>query len=200
MELAGILSGIGTSAMLFSFALWVGVLVYVIARWRSYREAAAPDPQLGLKTALVMFLTIAYQSMLVGGTLLLWAIFTKSGSDGRGDLVRHAFGVLVPSGLVFGAHYVALARTNAAEVPLVPRLFAGVSLIVTGVVGFIALLVLFNGLLARGEAGEDLRVALAATLVYGGAWAYQGVRFVSGRTGRPPGYAPVPPPAVPPPT
>jgi hypothetical protein len=198
MELAGILSGITTVVMLLSVGLWTGVIVYVIARWRSYRENVAPDPQLGLKTAISMFLTVAYQALLMGGALLLWALFTKSGSDGRGDLLRKAFGVLVPSALVFAAHFVALARTNAVQLPLVPRLFAGVSLIVTGLIGFVALLMLFGQLFARGEAGEELRIALAAVLVYASAWVAQGVRFV-GRGTASSGYAPVPPPAVPPP-
>jgi hypothetical protein len=205
MELASMITGVTTVAMVLSFGLWVGMVVYIVARWRTYREAGAPDPQLGLKTAIAMFLTLSYQALLLGGFLLFSSLFTKY-DDGRGEGVRLAFGVLVPAGLVFGAHWVALARTNAAELPLVPRLFAGVSLVITGIAGFVALIALFTTLFGRGEGGELLRRALAGVLVYATAWVIQGLAFVKRvTTGAPPaGLAqfarPVPPPAVPPPS
>ena len=205
MELASMISGVTTVAMVLSFGLWAGMVVYLVARWRTYREAGAADPQLGLKTALAMFQTLSYQALLLGGFLLFSSLFTKY-DDGRGDGVRLAFGVLVPAGLVFGAHWVALARTNAVELPLVPRLFAGVSLIITGIAGFVALLALFTTLFGRGEGGEGLRKALAGVLVYSVAWVVQGLAFVRRvTTGAPPAglqqfARPVPPPAVPPPS
>jgi hypothetical protein len=204
MELASMISGVTTVAMVLSFGLWVGMIVYIVARWRTYREAATPDPQLGLNTAIAMFLTLAYQVLLLGAFLLASALFTTF-DDSRGDGVRLAFGVLVPGALVFGAHWVALARTNAAALPLVPRLFQGVSLVVTGVAGFAALIAFFGALFGRGEGGEFLRKALAGVLVYSIAWVIQGLAFVRRvTTGTPPPgvqeYArPVPPPAVPPP-
>ena len=201
-----LLTGITSLAMLLSFGLWVGMVVYVVARWRAYREGASADPQLGLKTAVAMFLTLAFQALLVGGFVLAWAVFTDQGSDGRSDLMRQAFALLVPAGLVFAAHFVLLQRTNALSLPLVPRMFAGVSLIVTGLIGFIALLMLFQVLFKRGDAGEEGRTALAAALVYTSAWVVQGLRFVKRvAQGSPPAdvqqYArPVPPPLVPPPS
>jgi hypothetical protein len=205
MELASMISGITTVAMVLSFGLWGGLVVYLVARWRSYREAGTADPQLGLKTALAMFLTVAYQVLLLGGFLFFAALFTSEEGSARSGGVRYALGVLVPAGLVFAAHWVALARTNAAELPLVPRLFAGVSLLVTGVAGFAALVALFTALIGPGEGGELLRKALAGTLVYATAWVVQGLAFVKRVTsGAPPaGLAsfarPVPPPLVPPP-
>jgi uncharacterized membrane protein len=203
MEIASMMTGVTSVAMVLSFGLWAGMIVYIVARWRTYREAGAPDPQLGLKTALAMFLTLAYQALLLGGFLLLSSLFTKY-DESRGEGVRVAFGVLVPAGLVFAAHWVALARTNAAELPLVPRLFAGVSLVITGIAGFVALIALFTTLFGRGEGGELLRKALAGALVYSVAWVVQGLAFVRRVTsGAPPAglqfARPVPPPAVPPP-
>ncbi len=208
-----LLSGITAIAMLLSAGLWIGMIVYVVARWRTYREAGANDPQLGLKTALALFLSLSLQLGLLGMFNFFWALFTKGE---HGDLLRDAFALLVPAGLVFGAHLVAIKRSNAEELPLVPRMFEGVSLIITGLIGFAALVMAFKILFARGEAGEEGRMALAAVLVYPAAWVLQGMRFVKRvSTGAPPPgvpsptaeYAravpppavPVPPPAVPPP-
>jgi hypothetical protein len=204
MELGAMIGGLTSAAMVLSVGLWVGMVVYIVARWRTYREAGAPDPQLGLKTAIGMFLTVSYQAMLAGAFLLLGSLLTTY--DDRGGQVRLAFGVLVPAALVFGAHWVALARTNAAELPLVPRMFAGVSLIITGGAGFVTLLMFFVTLFERGEGGEGLRKAMSGVLVYSLAWVLQGMKFIARvSTGAPPAgvqqYArPVPPPAVPPPS
>jgi hypothetical protein len=198
MDVLGLLSGVTSIAMLLSAGLWVGMLVYVVARWRTYREAQAADPQLGLKTVLSLFQVVAFQLALYGAFTFFWALFTSEGSEGRGALLREAFALLVPAGLVYGAHFVALQRTNAAALPLVPRMFAGVSLVVTGLIGFAALVALFKGLFAKGEAGEPLRRSLAAVLVYPITWAFQGLQFYK-RVGGDAFARPVPPPAVPPP-
>jgi hypothetical protein len=194
---------------LLSASFFVPVIIYVVARWRTYREAAPADPQLGLKTALSFFATLSFQTALIGGFLFLYGLFTKGGDSMRGDLMRSAFGVLVPSLLIFGAHFVALQRTNVAELPLIARMFSGVSLIQTGILGFIALVLAFVTLFSRGESGDGGRAVLAAALVYPAAWAVQGLRFLQRvSTGAPPPglgrpvpppVVPVPPPAVPPP-
>ena len=197
---------------LLGLSFTMPVLVYVIARWRTYREAAPADPHLGLKTALAFFQVLSFQAALLGLFLFLYGLFTKGGDDHRGEMMRMAFGVLVPSLLIFGAHFVAMQRTNAAELPLVGRMFSGASLIQTGIIGFVSLLAAFITLFSKGEAGEPGRVVLALALVYPIAWGVQGARFLqrSSFGAPPPGaqaYAravpppavPVPPPAVPPP-
>jgi hypothetical protein len=197
---------------LLAFSFFLPALVYIVARWRTYREAAPADAQLGLKTALSFFSTLSFQTALLGGFLFLYGLFTKGGESMRGDLMRTAFGVLVPSLLVYGAHFVAMQRTNAVELPLVGRMFSGVSLMQTGFVGFIALILGFVTLFSKGESGDMGRMVLAMVLVYTVAWAVQGLRFVQrvSMGSPPPGVqqfarpvpppaVPVPPPAVPPP-
>lgn len=160
--------------MLMAGMLWMGLL-YVIARWRNNR-AAVPDPQLGLKFALHLFRFHGYQLMLLGGFLLLFTVLLKKGEYGptRGDMARPAFAFLVAGGLVYGAHTLGLAKTNQAQHPLVGRLFGGLNLIVTGLVGFIGLVFALQILFAKGEGGNEARAAWSAVLVYCVAWGVQG--------------------------
>jgi hypothetical protein len=203
--------GVSAVAGIMSLGSFVAVAVYVIARWRTYREQAPADPHLGLKTALAWFSTLAFQAALVGLFMFAYGLFTKG--EG-GDLIRSAMGILLPAALVYGAHFVALTRTNAAELPVVVRMFSGASLIVSGTVGFVVLILAFTTLFQRGESGDFGRTVLAAVLVWPVAWIVQGWRFLqksnlaggglppgSGAFARPvpPPAVPVPPPAVPPP-
>jgi len=195
-----------------ALSFFLPMVVYIVARWRTYREAAPADMHLGLKTAIAFFTTLSFQTALLGGFLFFYGLFTKGGESMRGELMRSAFGVLLPSLIVYGAHFVAMQRTNAAELPLIGRMFAGVSLIQTGFLGFAALILAFVTLFSKGEAGEMGRFVLALVLVYTSAWVIQGLRFMQrvSMGAPPPGvqqYArpvpppavPVPPPAVPPP-
>jgi hypothetical protein len=195
--------GVSAIAGLMSLGSFMAVAVYVIARWRTYREQAPADPHLGLKTALAFFSTLAFQAALIGIFMFAYGLFTKG--EG-GDLIRSAMGILVPSALIYGAHFVALTRTNASELPVVVRMFAGASLIVSGTVGFVVLILAFTTLFSRGDSGDEGRAILAAVLVWPVAWIVQGWRFLQKSSlmmggGLPPGGGafarPVPPPAVP---
>jgi hypothetical protein len=179
-------------------------VIYVIARWRTYREGLPGDPHLGLKTAIGFFSFLSLQTFLVGAVLFFFGIIQKG--DG-GESIRTGLAMFLASGLVFGAHFVAAQRTNTRELPLIERMFVGSSLIVTGLFGFLALVALFVVLFQKGEGGNVLRGLLAANLIYLPAWGFQGLRFLqrTGFGGPPPGAGqfarpgsvPVPPPAVP---
>ncbi len=191
-------------APLLGFSFMLPVIVYIVARWRTYREGAPGDPHLGLKTVISFFQFLSFQLALVGIFLFLYGLFTKGGDEMRGSLMRTAFGVLVPSLLVYGAHFVALQRTNVVELPLIHRMFAGVTLFQTGIAGFFALVAGFVTLFAKGEQGDVARMVLAMVLVYTSAWVVLALRFVQRvSTGAPPpgvqqfASRPVPPPAVP---
>jgi hypothetical protein len=200
----------GQLGMLFASGMLVGsvistsfalaLVVYLVARWRSYRENLAPDAHLGLKTALGLFSLLAFQIGIYGVATFVWGLVTSQEGDGRGDIMREAFGLLVPAAGVYAVHYFTLLRTNAAVQPLVPRLFAGVNLLMTGVIAFAVLLVAFGTLFERGESGEPGRRVLGLALVYPLAWALLAHRFLRVAAGASPVRAvPVPPPAVPPP-
>jgi hypothetical protein len=213
---------------MLAVSFFLPVVIYLVVRWRTYREGLPGDPHLGFKTALAFFQTTAYQVALLGVFLFVYGLLTKGGDNTRGDLIRTAFGLLVPSLLVYFAHMVAMSRTNAVQLPLVPRMFAGLSLVHTGVIGFFGLDLAFVSLLSRGESGEAGRIAWSLVIVYTVAWVVQGLRFLRSATSGgpppglplfdlgglgggagglampppavpPPGAMPVPPPAVPPP-
>jgi hypothetical protein len=59
----------------------------------------------------------------------------------------------------------------------VRRLFAGYNLLVTGILGFVALLFAFQVFFKKGSAGDAGRLGIAAVLVYVGAWAACGIQF-----------------------
>ena len=183
------------SAMYAVLALLViPFVLYVIARWRAHRDSAAghaSDPQLGIKVALGYFAITAFQVVLAGAMLFVYAVLTNM-SDERGSLYRAAFGLMMPAGLVFGAHIALLGRTNQEMFPSVRRLFAGFNLMLSGMFGFIGLVLAFEMLLKRGPAGEMGRFAAAMVLVYGGAWGGVGWKFsqlVLGEDGAPSGPA-----------
>jgi hypothetical protein len=150
--------------------------LYVIARWRAHREADV-DRQLGLKFALHYFSLSAFQLALGGLAMLVFTLLSKIPSELKGTPYRIAFGMIVPAALVLGAHLSLLRRTNDAEVTGVRRLFLGYNLILTGLVGFVALVMAFQALFMKGSAGELGRMAGALVLVYGSAWAVIGWRF-----------------------
>src|ERR1051325_670663 len=138
---------------IFLWLLVIGPLfVYPVARWKGNREGGAA-PQLGLKVALHYFQLLAFHLLLLAALLIVWTVIRKS-TDDRGDLYRAGFGVLLPAALVSGAHAMLLTRTNDHAFVTVRRLFLGYNLIVTGLIGVVALVAAFQALFARGSSGD----------------------------------------------
>ena len=162
--------------MLVTITIFVPVVLYLVARWKNARSGDH-DNHLGLKVALHYFAISAFQLGLAGFTLLVWALITSAPSETKSIFNRLALGMIVPAGLVMAAHISILRRTNDATSTGVRRLFAGYNLIVTGLLGFIALIIAFQALFAKGSSGEMGRIAGAMVLVYGTAWAIVGWRF-----------------------
>ena len=152
----------------------IPIVLYVLARWRAARDAM-PDSQIGLKFALHYFGSIGLQLALLGAALLLFTIISP-GSTAKGEGYRAALALMVPAGLVLGAHYALLPRTNDLMFPNVRRLFAGYNLLVVGLVGLIALVFGFQALFAKGNTGVG-HAALATVLVYCTAWGLLGWRL-----------------------
>ncbi len=171
--LAGPMMAIVT--MLVSITIFVPIILYVIARWRAGK--GPEDQHLGLKVALHYFAVTGLHLALAGLTLLIWTMISSAPSEMKSVFYRIAMGMLVPAVLVQAAHLSLLRRTNDAQITGVRRLFAGYNLIITGLLGFIALVMAFQALLAKGSSGEVGRVAGAMVLVYGTAWAVIGWKF-----------------------
>lgn len=165
--------------MLLFMALWGGVILYVLARWRQHRSEV-DDNQFGLKFALHMFRYLGFQLMLLGGFVLLYSLLTTSGSSGRSSGTRAAMGFLVSGGVLFGVHTMVLSSiSNQARFPLVGRMFAGLSLLTTGLIGALALIAVTQMLFAKGSSGDAGRIGWSLFLVYGVAWGLQGLLYVS---------------------
>lgn len=184
-------------------ALVIPFVLYIIARWRGYRDQIV-DPQLGLKVALSFFAVTAFQLVLAGVTIFGYAIVSSGSHDSKSMLYRLGLGLIVPAGAVLGAHVIMLARTNQDRFPAVRRLFGGYNLLVTGVLGFAAFVLACEALFKHGSSHELGRLGAAAVVVYGTAWVLVGLHFsriVLGSSGDdvpPAELRPATPPAVPP--
>lgn len=163
-------------SLLVTITIFVPIVMYVIARWRAHRDPEV-DRHLGIKVALHYFATTALHLGLAGLALLVWALISRAPSEAKSAVYRIAVGMILPAGLVMGAHLSLLRRTNDQQVTSVRRLFAGYNLIFIGVIGFIALVLAFQALTVKGSSGEMGRVAGAMVVVYGTAWAWLGWRF-----------------------
>jgi hypothetical protein len=146
--------------------------LYVVARWRSATQDGGPDGQLGLKLAFALFRWIGLQLVLAGLSIGCYAGFA-GGSDKETGL-RIAAAVILPGLLIGGANEVAYRRTNHRERPIVGRMMAGVSLIQTGVVATIALVIACQLSLLRDPDAEAVGTAWSVAAVYGIAWLAQG--------------------------
>jgi hypothetical protein len=175
-------------------SLMAPAILYVVARWRQNREGAQ-DPQLGIKFALSFFRQLGYQTMLLGGFMVLYGITSKMMSGHRDLIMRPAFGLLVPGLIVWGVHNLAMQRTNRIQFPGVERLFAGYNLITTGILGFVGLIMVFQSLFGKGDSGEGGRIAWSLALVYTSAWATQGVIFLNRVLDTPPTGSSMSPPS-----
>jgi hypothetical protein len=180
--------------------LVIPFVLYVMARWRAQREQIV-DPQLGVKVALWFFAVTAFHVLLAGATIFGYAVISSVSSDAKGTLYRLGLGLIVPSGVVLAVHLGLLARTNQAQFPAVRRLFTGYNLLVTGVFGFLALVVACVALFQRGSTHDLGRIAGAGVLVYGSAWAALGVQLsrlvLDQEAGPPPTMPPPAPPGSP---
>jgi hypothetical protein len=197
MGMFGMLSAIiPVMVTIMMLSLMAPVVLYIVARWRQHKEPVQ-DPQLGVKFALCFFRQMGYQLMLMAGFMILWGLTTKFMWKGqRDEIMRPAFGLLVPALIVWGVHNLALQRTNRISFPGVEKLFAGYNLLVTGLMGMTALVFLFMTLFSKGESGEGGRVAWSFALVYTSAWAAQGVMFLNRVLDTPPSSMSQTPPSA----
>jgi hypothetical protein len=145
--------------------------IYLVLRWRAYREGGPADPQLGLKALLSYFRTMAYHLILAGEFCLLFGLME---ADQRWDLLRLAAAFGLAGGLIFGWQAWLLARrTNAAEFPTVARFYQGFNVLICGLVAMVALVVALGAVLAEEVPWMVFKIGAALVVVYGSAWFFQ---------------------------
>jgi len=159
-------------------AVALPVVIYIVARWRTYRDYGGGDPHLGAKVALCVFRIAAFQLLLAGGFLVLYGLMTTMDGEARTNILRLAGGLFIPGLLVFAAHTVALHATNFEAMPAVVRMFNGVNLVQTGIAGFVSLVLVSILMLQKDVPSEMNRMAWSLLLVYLPAWIVQGALFL----------------------
>ena len=159
-------------------AVALPVVIYIVARWRTYRDHGGGDPHLGAKVALSIFRIAAFQLLLAGGFLFLYGLMTTMNGEARTNILRLAGGLFIPGLLVFAAHTIALHATNFEAMPAVVRMFNGVNLVQTGLAGFISLVLVSILMLQKDVPSEMNRMAWSMVLVYLPAWIAQGALFL----------------------
>jgi hypothetical protein len=162
-------------APIITVAVAAPVVMYIVARWRTYRDGGPPDPQIGLKVAISWFRLASYQLLLCGGFMLLYGIIGDLGDRGKEEVMRIAGGLMFPAAIIYAAHHVALGFTNASERPMVVRMFSGFNLIQTGIIGFTALMLAGILLFQKNTPTQLNRMAWSLVLVYVPAWCGQGM-------------------------
>jgi len=177
---------------LMAFSL-LPIIIYIVARWRQSKEGHR-DSQLGLKVALGFFKILGFQAALAGIWLAFYGLIAKGDN---GELIRVGVGLLIPGGLVFAAHHVGIQRTNDSIFPMPVRMFEGLNLVQTGVLGFFSLIAAFVITLQKDAPGEALRLGWSLVLVYTVAWGVLAGRLLKNTL--PPGPPPSATDAVVPP-
>ncbi|MBX3156698.1 MAG: hypothetical protein KF773_11900 [Deltaproteobacteria bacterium] len=157
-----------------TLAIVLAPVFYVIVRWRTRDHVQ--DTQIGLKFALYYFALFAFQLTLLGLMLLLFTMLAPKDSTllnilggEKGPTYRAALGMMVPGGIILGAHVALLRKTNDDVFVNVRRIFGGFNLLFTGLVAFLGLICGFQALFAKDGTGLG-HFAAAVVLTYGAAW------------------------------
>ena len=151
--------------------------VYLLLRWRHGREGGAADPQLGLKVAVYYFMTIGLHVVLMALTMGLYGLVVDRSPE---TLMRGACGLLLGGGVVYGLHRAILSRVvDAGRRANVARVFAGLNVVLCGLIGMGALIATSVLLLQEHVPEEGFKLAGVVMAVYLGAWTQQVRRLIA---------------------
>jgi hypothetical protein len=166
--------------MLFTYSLLpLFPFVYVLLRWRQGREGEPADPQLGLKVALHYFATIGLHVVLIALVAVLYSFLVDSPRVSE-SMMRAGAGLLIGGGLVLGGHIMMLRRiTDSASRPNVARVFAGLNLVLCGLIGSGALIATSVMLLQEDVPEDGFKIAMVLLAVYLGSWGLQARKLIA---------------------
>ncbi|MHC4860181.1 MAG: hypothetical protein ACYTDY_08835 [Planctomycetota bacterium] len=148
---------------LFSFPL-----LYVIIRWRFRGDG---ESGLGHRAGVLYFRSI---SLLAGLTAVTFLLFSLVSEEDQTDLRKTSLGILVASGLFFGLHHF-LCRWLRSEDRADPaeRIFGGFVLLLSGLILFSGLIVLFIALISEGDHEETVKLGACMTGVWLVTYGFQ---------------------------
>jgi len=137
-------------------------LVYLLLKWRSYRDGAAVDPWLGAAVLLQYFWTLALHLTLIGLTLAV-AGLVGNRMDGE---VKPGLALLFTGVVALLASFFALKRLPASPLRGAAwRVFFALNLLICGLLALVALgassFMVFTGKM------HDIRMPLVALVVFG---------------------------------
>jgi hypothetical protein len=179
--MAGILGGYALLGVLWP-SLWglalAPPLIYLVARYRLYREALPPDPHMGLKTVLAHFAYSTYQLALVGLALLVYGLLTSKMGETRETILRTATGIVLPSAMFLALTLFALRRTNHRELPHVGRMYVGLNRFHVGGMFAFSVYLVAQTLVQRSKDidTEVSSIAWSILLVYAAAFGLEVLR------------------------
>jgi hypothetical protein len=146
-------------------------VVYVLLKWRSYRDETPLDPKLGMKVVLYYFKTLAYHVFLASLAVLFYGLLSS-----ESDAIEAGLGLLLSSGILYLIHTVLIQRlSNTREFPLTARIYTGFNLIIVGLLGMISFVITVTLLFDKGL--KSIKLPLACLVVYMMAWAFQTFYF-----------------------
>jgi len=152
--------------------------VYVLLRWRQAREGEPADPQLGLKVALHYFATIGLHVVLMALVAVLYSFLIDS-SRASEEMLRVGAGLLIGGGIILGAHQTLLrSLTDSAARPNVARVFAGLNLVLCGLIGMGALLGASVMLCQERTPEGGFKLVFVLMAVYLGTWGLQARKLI----------------------
>ncbi len=142
-------------------------LVYLLLKWRSYRDGAAADPWLGAVVLLQYFWTLALHLAFIG---LILAVAGVIGNKMDGE-VKPGLALLFTGGVALLAAFFALKGLPGSPLRVQAwRVFFALNLLLCGLAALVALGA--SSFMVISGKPADARLPLVALVVFGAAWAW----------------------------
>lgn len=153
--------------------------VYVLLRWRQGRDGEPADTQLGLKVALHYFATLGLHLVLMALVAVLYS-FLVDDSRGSEQMMRAGGGMLLGGGIILGAHIMLIGRlTDSAGRPNVARMFAGLNLVICGLIGMGALVAGTTMIVQENVPEDGFKLVMVLMAVYLTTWGLQARKLIA---------------------
>jgi len=165
---------LGGFSFLIIYIYWIiplAPIIYIFLKWRSYRDNSPADPQLGMKSVLYYFKTLAYHACLAALSTLFFGLI-KSESK----FIEIGLGLFISSGILFIIQFLLIQKlTNTAIFPLTARVYNGFNMIIVGLVTMVSFMISLTLLISDGL--KNIHLPLTIFIVYSIAMVIQTISF-----------------------